>query len=1121
MVEELIDPPPESQEQVIISDYNNLVGQYPDSSGTPVKSVDEIDDEKYKELTLNDINAKRLAFENSFGLKVEPFTSLEDYQERVPLIVETAKKVYLDANSTKSIGDFENFLAKSLSTQSGSVPPPPQQQPTEKPFNFNEALGNIPPVGGYGGDVPRETSGKVLEYKLGEAKRKELADAKQLQANAFRLRQTNQLPDDQVKVLNALQNNAYQGFVPTDNKNIGLSVFNKPSDEELDVLNTRAGNIAEGNLLEAQQIGSQLKQIDKDIKENYTANGLPTPPELINQTLQLQSQWRDRIDKANLFSVASNKGMVENYNRQVEKGNLMGDFAVSAVAGLNNLGKSVINSLATLQPSDVLKFSGVDNPLQNEKFDKMFGYDKDKAKKWIQDFNTNNAKGFDHVMYDVMKLSTPEHREAQGKIMSAVSGIIELAPPMAIAMMSGNPYISYSVWAANSYGTRIEQMTKDPRWENASLNEIKMAALPASLAEAAVMEVGLKNVKQATGIGKGGLDQTTKIYNALRNATESIVPNSGLNGLQKSIIDGATRMTTGAITASGTGATVSMVDDIGKNLYNIAMGDVNNGLDIVKQEDGTYDVIDKNGKFISNEPTEERANKWKYRFEPVTPYQIVENGVNSAKDWALMGMIMSAPMTAHAILKGAKVDSRDFAFTKSLVEDGSRVNTMYASIKNDLATGKIDKVEAQDRITALKEFKNIADKIPSDLTPQNQRKAFDLLNNIKKLEAQKVGKAEGLTGSIDKQIAENKTKLQEIGDAVQDSSKDDYSGEESFWAHTIREFDNGVNYNMKFENTSSDATPKNENNATGINAKSDADIEKRMSEIQDANVEFDSKEQKEFNDLEKEMEKRERATVFDIPLDKVGVAVDALMAKEKEMPNGYGSFIENRDARETKEVANRYLKAKELTDAELKQDFSDAVRGNPTTWYADGLKLRESLKEATNRGIDTQEMLDKVVKVYEDAGYDSQTAKSVVAGMLNPIFEGSQKVNEKQVSESKPNDNANAEITNTESTSIDGQNKVQGQPETNIETVSNSTEAKNAGVVVEKPIAENEVEIVREKKVKEATRPELELDYLSDDVIEVSSRDATEMATISRERDKIGREFDRLKQIIDCIWKIA
>jgi hypothetical protein len=179
-----------------------------------------------------------------------------------------------------------------------------------------------------------------------------------------------------------------------------------------------------------------------------------------------------------------------------------------------------------------------------------------------------------------------------------------------------------------------------------------------------------------------------------------------------------------------------------------------------------------------------------------------------------------------------------------------------------------------------------------------------------------------------------------------------------------------------------------------LDKRSNEDIEKRMIEI-----EGDKKYSAEFNLLEKEMNKRERSSVFDVPLSKVNDAIDVLIKKEKEKPNGYGSFIESRDARETKEVANRYLNAKKLTDAELKKDFSDAVRGNPATWYADGLKMREALKEATSRGIDTNEMLAEVTKAYTDAGYDIETAKSVVANMLKPIFEGSKKVNEKQISE--------------------------------------------------------------------------------------------------------------------------
>lgn len=167
----------------------------------------------------------------------------------------------------------------------------------------------------------------------------------------------------------------------------------------------------------------------------------------------------------------------------------------------------------------------------------------------------------------------------------------------------------------------------------------------------------------------------------------------------------------------------------------------------------------------------------------------------------------------------------------------------------------------------------------------------------------------------------------------------------------------------------------------------DAEIEKRMMDLEDSKTYG-----KEFDDLEKEMEKRERNTVFSVPLDKVSDAVDALMKKDKEQPNGYGSFIERRDASETKDVAEKYLNPKEISDAELKKDFKDAVLGRPETWYADGLKLRESMKEAANRGIDTQEMVREVEKEFEKDGYTAQDAKEVVARRLSPIFKNSERV---------------------------------------------------------------------------------------------------------------------------------
>ena len=168
----------------------------------------------------------------------------------------------------------------------------------------------------------------------------------------------------------------------------------------------------------------------------------------------------------------------------------------------------------------------------------------------------------------------------------------------------------------------------------------------------------------------------------------------------------------------------------------------------------------------------------------------------------------------------------------------------------------------------------------------------------------------------------------------------------------------------------------------GVGKRSDADIEKRMLDIEDGK----GGDMAEFNKLEKEMEKRERATVFDVPLEKVNDAVDALMKKEKEQPNGYGSFIERRDARETKEVADKYSNTKDISDADLKNDFKEALMGKPATWYADGLKLRESMKEASKRGIDIDTMLKEVEKEFTKDGFTIEDAKKVISGYLEPIF---------------------------------------------------------------------------------------------------------------------------------------
>lgn len=159
---------------------------------------------------------------------------------------------------------------------------------------------------------------------------------------------------------------------------------------------------------------------------------------------------------------------------------------------------------------------------------------------------------------------------------------------------------------------------------------------------------------------------------------------------------------------------------------------------------------------------------------------------------------------------------------------------------------------------------------------------------------------------------------------------------------------------------------------------------------------------------EKEEEQAEWDSVFDVPIERASSAIDELIKIEKEKPKGFGSFIEMQDARESKAVIKRYTENKsELSDQDVINDFVEALRGNPTTWYADGLKLREAAKEAAKRGMTFEYLLNKAKRIYTQGGYDSETAIGVIKGMLEPIFKGAKTSPiEKDIKQLKPKEEA-------------------------------------------------------------------------------------------------------------------
>jgi hypothetical protein len=296
-------------------------------------------------------------------------------------------------------------------------------------------------------------------------------------------------------------------------------------------------------------------------------------------------------------------------------------------------------------------------------------------------------------------------------------------------------------------------------------------------------------------------------------------------------------------------------------------------------------------------------------------------------------------------------------FVKAAIAEEQGVNT--TEILDTYQAAEVLTPEQRQQVQeGIEKAKQVLAKVPDDFTEEQKIKSVELLNERTEIEQSIEGKDEALIGPQIQRQEEINAELKSIAEPKPVE-------EEVSQIETPTGTDTEVVVSESESNKTvptpeiplSEQKRENKQVEDGLNEqggvdKSDSAIEKRMAEIEGAG--FGTPELAEFNALEKEMEKRERDSVFNVPLENVNDAIGALINKEKEQPNGYGSFIEKRDARETKEVADRYLNAKDLTEDELKKDFSDAVRGNPTTWYADGLKLREALKEATNRGIDTK-----------------------------------------------------------------------------------------------------------------------------------------------------------------------
>jgi hypothetical protein len=128
--------------------------------------------------------------------------------------------------------------------------------------------------------------------------------------------------------------------------------------------------------------------------------------------------------------------------------------------------------------------------------------------------------------------------------------------------------------------------------------------------------------------------------------------------------------------------------------------------------------------------------------------------------------------------------------------------------------------------------------------------------------------------------------------------------------------------------------------------------------------------------VENLQEQKERKSILDTSLDKVKDVVDAILKQDD-------YFLEKREAREAKEVADKYLG--NVTKQDAIKDFKDAFFGNPESWVSDSLKMRESVRVYMEQGGTFKELLSKVQKEFESDGFTESDAANVIKSKLESI----------------------------------------------------------------------------------------------------------------------------------------
>lgn len=458
-----------------------------------------------------------------------------------------------------------------------------------------------------------------------------------------------------------------------------------------------------------QDINNQIQQVNNEAARLSGIMGSATPED--------QSKIKDLTDRYDLLISEFDR---EKNNAQVisrlgsEGINIAAGEHVKLLEKQGSFGKSIYNHTVNMIGDTV---NGV---FQLASLGVM-----DKGAAYAQDL-TNQFKE------DLKYAGTESYEENSNMAMKVLFSMPEWLPMAAMA-----PEVAMAFMFNQGVGRRMEEVNSNEETKNLSQAEKLAMVAPMAYIEAQLEKLGFgawfnKNKGLASSI--------------VLKAVSNVSPKAGVAGITKLInteinnlaVKGLLNVSGAMLAEAETESLQYVTENAMRELYNVA-----EGRQIFKQPQFGSEAWAK---------------------------ELSDNAIMGAMGASFVsGPINIAQQTANYVV-GKSNTNQTFGIVKDLLNDNVAESSMITQLNAAVNDGKITKEKAQNTLYNFREAKAIARDLPEGLSEDNQRAAFDLLAEKRKLTKQIEGKDPSLVDKQKKRITEIDNKLIEISNAVQEQT---------------------------------------------------------------------------------------------------------------------------------------------------------------------------------------------------------------------------------------------------------------------------------------------------------------------------------------------------------------